>query len=217
MSLPRGPIYNLTNLIESLGIIIINFDYPNIKFDGVSFYNKKNIPIMIINKNLPPDRDRFTKAHELGHIIMHRFPSPDAEKEANIFASEFLMPQKDISHEINNLSFYSLPNLKRKWKVSMVSLIYRAKELKLISKSREKSLWAQISRAHYRQCEPDMGIIKEKNVLLDEILDLYRKNFGYSETEITKFFSVNIEYYRFLYENKTLNVRLKNNFLQRVK
>ena len=46
LSLPKGSVYNITNLIESLGIIIVNFDYPDIKFDGVSFYNKKNIPIM---------------------------------------------------------------------------------------------------------------------------------------------------------------------------
>ena len=42
LDLPKGGVYNVTNLIESMGIIIVNFDYPNIKFDGVSFYNKKN-------------------------------------------------------------------------------------------------------------------------------------------------------------------------------
>lgn len=217
LSLPKGGIYNITNLIESLGIIIVNFDYPNIKFDGVSFYNKKNIPIMIINKNLPPDRDRFTKAHELGHILMHKFPAPDAEKEANRFASEFLMPQKDILADLNNLSFYSLPNLKRKWKVSMASLIYRAKELSTINESREKSLWAQMSRAHYRQHEPEMGILKENTELLDSILDYHRKILGYTESDIVKYFSIFLDDYNHLFNKyKQTNIRI-NSALKRVK
>jgi hypothetical protein len=29
----------------------------------------------------PGDRMRFTPAHELGHIIMHRFPTPNMEPE----------------------------------------------------------------------------------------------------------------------------------------
>lgn len=217
LSLPKGGIYNITNLIESLGIIIVNFDYPDIKFDGVSFYNKKNIPIMIINKNLPPDRDRFTKAHELGHILMHKFPSPDAEKEANRFASEFLMPKKDILADLNNLSFYSLPNLKRKWKVSMASLIYRAKELSTINESREKSLWAQMSRAHYRQHEPEMGILKENTELLDSILDYHRKILGYTESDIVKYFSIFLDDYNHLFNKyKQTNIRI-NSGLKRVK
>jgi len=215
--IPKGAIQDLTNIIESMGIIIVNFDYPDIKFDGVSFYNKKNVPIMIINKNLPPDRDRFTKAHELGHILMHRFPSPDAEKEANKFAAELLMPKKDILQDLNNLSFYSLPNLKRKWKVSMAALIYRAKELKTITESREKSLWAQMSRAHYRKEEPDMGLLKEKNELLKEILDIHQKTFGYSYEDIIKYFSINLDYYKFLYEGRQNIVKPKNNFLRIVK
>ena len=169
---------------------------------------------MIINKNLPPDRDRFTKAHELGHILMHKFPSPDAEKEANLFASELLMPEKDVTYDLKNLSFYSLPNLKRKWKVSMAALIYRAKELKLINESREKSLWAQMSRAHYRQMEPDMGIIKESAELLDSLFDLHRKIFGYSEADILKVLLINKDDYSFLYDKYSKNNLLKRKILK---
>ena len=217
LSLPKGSVYNITNLIESLGIIIVNFDYPDIKFDGVSFYNKKNIPIMIVNKNLSPDRDRFTKAHELGHILMHKFPAPDAEKEANRFASEFLMPKKDILADLNNLSFYSLPNLKRKWKVSMASLIYRAKELNTINESREKSLWAQMSRAHYRQHEPEMGLIKENTELLDSILEYHRKILGYAESDVIKYFSIYSDDYNYLFNKHRQTNIIINNGLRRVK
>lgn len=208
LNLPKGPIYNLTNIIEDLGILIVNFDFPSVKFDGVSFFNKKSIPVMVINNNLPPDRDRFTKAHELGHCIMHRYPSANAEDEANRFAAEFLMPQKDIINDLYNLSFYSLPNLKRKWKVSMAALIYRAKELKTISESREKSLWAQMSRARYRKDEPDMGLIKEQNELFKGILDVYKKDLGYTYEELIQYCSINKSYFEFLYNEKIKNIKI---------
>lgn len=210
LSIPKGPVWNVTNIIESLGIFIINFDYPDTKFDGVSFYNKKNVPVIVVNKNLAPDRDRFTKTHEFGHTIMHKFPSPDAEGEANRFAAEFLMPKKDIIEDLENLSFYSLPTLKRKWNVSMAALIYRAKTLKTISESREKSLWSQMSRAKYRKTEPDMGLTKEKTELFKNVLEVYQKNFGYSYDELVKYFSINKKHYEFLYEEGHSSIKIKS-------
>lgn len=213
LKIPKGPISDLTNIIEMSGIFIAGFDYKDTKFDGVSFYNKKGVPIIVINKNLPPDRDRFTKAHEYGHIIMHKFPSPNAEEDANRFAAEFLMPKKDIISELNNLSFYSLPNLKMKWKVSMQALIYRAKTLKTISQTREKSLWVQMSRAQYRKEEPAMGLIKEQNELLKNVIDTYQKSLGYSYKELVEYFSISETVFDFLYETpKPDNIKFHRPF-----
>lgn len=39
-----------------------------------------------------PERQRFTVAHELGHIIMRHSGAEDNEAEANVFASRLLMP-----------------------------------------------------------------------------------------------------------------------------
>jgi hypothetical protein len=45
-------------------------------------------------------RGRFDAAHELGHLVMHGherpLPGPEAEREANQFASAFLMPRADV-------------------------------------------------------------------------------------------------------------------------
>lgn len=38
-----------------------------------------------------------TLAHELGHLIMHKTPSAEMEKEAYDFAGAFLMPRRDIA------------------------------------------------------------------------------------------------------------------------
>jgi hypothetical protein len=68
---------------------------------------------IVVNKNHPKTRRRFTIAHELGHIVLHEFRAPHADRsyklrfrdgrssdgsiseeiEANQFAAEVLMPR----------------------------------------------------------------------------------------------------------------------------
>ena len=123
---------------------------------------------------MPGDRLRFTIAHELGHLIMKNEDNPyaECEDEANEFASEFLMPETDIKFELNNLSCEKAFYLKPKWKVSMASLIRRASDLGVITKSRYTSLNVQMSKLGYRKNEPT-PIEKEKPTLFQEIIDSY--------------------------------------------
>jgi Zn-dependent peptidase ImmA (M78 family) len=80
------------------------------KFDGVSFITEKGFAVIVINKNFPNDRKRFTLAHELVHLLLHNESnSPistfrDKEKEANDFATEFLM-REDSNKNINSSYF----------------------------------------------------------------------------------------------------------------
>lgn len=214
-----GPIHNITELIEKAGIFIAELDYNDDKFDGVSFYSKETTPIMVLNSNLPPDRDRFTKAHEFGHIVMHKIPTANSEDEANKFAAEFLMPEKDIKEELKNLGFHMLPRLKQKWKVSMQALIKRAADLKLINESREKSLWVQVSRAKWRKNEPVLGLPKEKPCLLKQIIDIHIKNLGYSKEDLKQYFALSQDDFDYLYRIESPSIiKIKNDsYLKRVK
>jgi Zn-dependent peptidase ImmA (M78 family)/DNA-binding XRE family transcriptional regulator len=214
--IPKGPIFNLTEVLEKAGIIIIELEIEDEKFDGVSFISSSGVPIILINKSLSPDRYRFTIAHELGHILMHQKPSPDCEDEANEFASEFLMPEKDIKNELSNLSFYNLPRLKQLWKVSMSALIVRADRLNQITPSRNKSLQVQISRAGWRKKEPLYGIPKEKPCLLKKLIDIHFKDLGYSKKDLCKYFAINEDLYNYLYSfDEEQNIRIKR--LKRIK
>ena len=74
-----------------------------------------------------------------------------------------------------------------------------------------------MSRAHYRQHEPEMGILKENTELLDSILDYHRKILGYSESDVVEYFSIFSDDYNHLFnKNKQLNIRI-NSVLRRVK
>lgn len=119
------------------------------------------------------DRLRWSLAHELGHLILHRrMPEEDkAEAEANAFAAAFLMPADAIRRDIGtHVTLSALADLKRHWRVSMQSLIMRASTLGLIDERRKRSLFVQLSRRGWRTKEP-IGIPPERPRLLRQVVE----------------------------------------------
>ena len=91
---PSGPIDHLIRLLESVGVLVHTRPLGTAAQDAVSTWPRGRPAIMLVNSGLPPDRLRFTVAHELGHLVMHSMPSDTQEREANLFAAEFLAPLK---------------------------------------------------------------------------------------------------------------------------
>ncbi|MCH4072364.1 ImmA/IrrE family metallo-endopeptidase [Pseudoramibacter sp.] len=96
-------IYKKLNLIPPIDpfeicqyfdIIVKPLFYNSLKNDGLSFYNPKYQKFIIYyDSKVCVERQRFTIAHELGHILLgHVNDSELAEIEANYFASYFLAP-----------------------------------------------------------------------------------------------------------------------------
>lgn len=192
--IPRGPIHNLTNILEDNGIIIIQHDFGTEKWDGVYLPFRNLPPILFINNQMPGDRMRFTKAHEAGHVIMHRLPkAPDQmEDEANRFAAEFLMPREDIEPYLKQVDLPNLARLKKWWGVSMAALLRRAKTLGKISDRRYRYLWMQMGKAGWRTREPkELDIPREKPALRTELLELHRKDFAYGTEQLSELVILN--------------------------
>lgn len=170
--LPQGPISNMVKVLEKNRIAIVSFDFGTDLLDGFFMppAEQKSLYCIALNSSaaFPPDRKRFTLAHELGHLILHRdeFADEDGkrqEDEANSFASEFLMPAEDVAEDFTEpLTFARLRELKAKWKVSMGALVMRAKSLGAITDSEEKRIWFLFSRYGYRKREPPMGLVEER-------------------------------------------------------
>jgi Zn-dependent peptidase ImmA (M78 family)/DNA-binding XRE family transcriptional regulator len=178
-SVPKGAISNLTELIESKGIIIVSFDFGTERVDSRGIMTDEGFPIIYINKTLLGDRQRFTLAYELGHLVMHihKLPSADREisKEANKFAAEFLMPDKDIKKDLEDLTLPKLAELKGKWKVSMQSLVYRGNDLEVVTDNQKRYLIGQFNTNNIRRREPpELDIPKEKPTLLTQLISKYR-------------------------------------------
>jgi Zn-dependent peptidase ImmA (M78 family)/DNA-binding XRE family transcriptional regulator len=186
--IPHGPIQNVTKIFEDARGIIVPFDFETNGIDAISHWLPKLPPIFFINKYIPSDKMRFTLCHELGHIIMHgHSPSPEIEKQANQFAAEFLMPERDIRPYLDNISIEKLASLKPYWKVAMSALLIRALDLNMITDRHYRTLWMQISKAGYKTREPvELDIPFEQPTLLKEIFNTYINDMDYSLPEIAK-------------------------------
>lgn len=189
--IPRGPIKNLVEVMERAGIIIIDCDMDDTGLSGVSYKIPGLPPLVFVNQNQPVDRYRFTLAHELGHLVMHRSPSHTMEEEANTFASELLMPASDITQEIRNLSIEKAAHLKPYWRVSMAALFYRAKTLGTITPGQSDWIWRQMSARGYRTNEPiKLDALNEKPTLLHEMFEHVKSELGYEYDELSFIFHI---------------------------
>jgi Zn-dependent peptidase ImmA (M78 family)/DNA-binding XRE family transcriptional regulator len=185
-NIPRGPINNVIDLLESAGVIIVPSDFGTRDFSGVKTWTNDGVNLIFINKDMPSDRLRFTLVHELGHIVMHRLTNELMEKEADRFASEFLMPSDQIRHQLLGISLDKLGGLKLHWKVSMSSLLVKAKALDLITDRQYSYLWSQMAAHGYRRNEPaEYNVPKETPSLLGEMISTHLQELGFSIDQLT--------------------------------
>lgn len=182
---PRGPIKSLTEYVERAGCLVVLCDMEAARIDGVSYRIPALPPIIFLNRNQPADRLRFSLAHELGHLILHAYPSPAMEKEADQFASAFLMPAADIGPELTGLTLERAAMMKPVWRVSMASLIFRASALKRIDQHKATYLWRQMSSRGYRLGEPpELSFPPEQPSLVDALITHLTERMEYDETEL---------------------------------
>jgi Zn-dependent peptidase ImmA (M78 family)/DNA-binding XRE family transcriptional regulator len=154
---PPGPIANLVDLVESAGIVVWETDELASEVDALSLWpigEEETMPVVVRVMGKSGDRERFTLAHELGHLCLHHRPAEDFEAEADEFASEFLMPEDDIIMSLRNMNLPKAAALKGKWKVSMQAIIRRAYDLKVIPQSQYRNLNRELSAKGYKKREP---------------------------------------------------------------
>lgn len=204
----RGPVPNLMALLENHGIVICKMDFQTDKIDGLSTVTNSGQNIIFLNSQMPNDRIRFSLAHELGHMVMHmETPPPSveiAEEQADSFASQFLMPEDEIKPMLYNLKMTTLAELKRRWNVSMRSLIRRAKDLNTISQDTYRYFQMDFSRRKYNKNEP-VPLPAEMPSLVKSTLSLYREELNYSDEDLLEVMKINKQDY----ENWFVPVRNK--------
>lgn len=180
--LPPGPIPNLTAAAERAGIIVVCSTLAGSAVSGVTFAVPGMPPLIILNEDQPADRQRFTLGHEIAHLVMHHFPSPTMENEANTFAGALLMPANEIrSHFVGRkVDLALLASLKPEWKVAMQSLLMRARSLGFVSSNQERYLWQQFSARRMRLREPpELDFPAEQPTTLNSMLKLHIEALGY--------------------------------------
>jgi Zn-dependent peptidase ImmA (M78 family) len=190
--LPEGPIANVIRVIEDAGGIVIRQAFGTPQIDAISRWVPGLPPLFFVNAGLPADRERMSLCHELGHLLMHDMPNEQMEMEANQFAAEFLMPERDVSPHLDRISIERLAALKPYWRVSMAALLFRATELKKVSAPSARFLWSQMNMRGLKRREPaELDLASETPTVLQDILDLHRTHYGYNLVDLAKAVAAN--------------------------
>lgn len=157
-SLPDGPVQHLTSFVERCGIVIVEADFGVRGLSGTSMRLANLPPLIFLNNSLPPDRYRYTLAHEVGHLVLHDAPRETMEDEADDFASELLLQKTEFKVSVSQFggrpTLRNLVALKPYWKVAISSMIMRLGELGIISEDYKRSLFIQMSTLKMRMSEP---------------------------------------------------------------
>lgn len=172
---------DICNLIEfRAGIKILAKQFNSDSFFGLSLEDINQGKVIVVNTwdRISVERRIFSIAHELGHILLHfnsvqnNLTSEDKteEKEANQFASHFLMPQEDFikvwNSSANNDFVDRVIRVKQIFRVSYQVVLYRLSEY-VKENDINFDVWKFFNISYMRKYKVKIDRTKELNSVLD--------------------------------------------------
>jgi len=152
-SLGTDPIPIMAELLEDKGVKVIALELPESVSGSKAMVQRPGLPelpVIVVNQKHKGERQRFTLAHELAHLVLRSsiLSEAELEKAADRFAGAFLMAKEMMvrllgSHR-KSISLGELAELKKLFKVSIASLVVRCSQLDVLPKATYGRLWAQI-------------------------------------------------------------------------
>lgn len=143
--LKNAPIADVLLLLENAGVILSREETGTPRIEGLSAWSANGRPLVLLCADKGNAyRSRFDAAHELGHLVLHRFieaPTSAAthkqmEQQAHRFAGAFLLPSKGFAAEVASpVTLQGLLFLKKRWGVSVAAMIMRLLALGVIGES----------------------------------------------------------------------------------
>lgn len=194
--LGERPISNVLALLETKGIRVFSLSENTKTVDAFSFWRDEK-PYVFLNNFKTAEHSIFDAVHELGHLVLHRHGGPrgdsrQVEREANAFASAFLMPANDVRARSPRFIDVNLViSMKSRWRVSAMAMAYRLHSLGKLTEWQYKSMCIELGRRGYRSGEPQ-GIGRETSVVWRKVLDQLWKQ-RVSKNEIAKQLSIPLD------------------------
>jgi Zn-dependent peptidase ImmA (M78 family)/DNA-binding XRE family transcriptional regulator len=178
-SLGERPIGNFIGLLETFGVRVFSLSENTASVDAFSFW-RDDKPFIFLNNFKTAERSILDAGHELGHLVMHRHAGANSdrvqtderasEREANFFASAFLMPENDVRARTPRfINFDTVISMKERWRVSAMAMAVRLHHLGLVSEWQYKSLCIELTKRGYRTGEP-RGIKRETSIVWTKVL-----------------------------------------------
>lgn len=216
-----GPIGNMVRVVENAGAVVTAFEGSGREIDALSISSPR--PIVVMNSDeVSACRARFGHAHEIGHFVGHegrQTGDKGSEAEANRFAGAFLMPRSSFSKEFPQLrggtqiNWRALAELKFRWQVSKAGMLYRARQLGLISEDiyRRAIIGHLFAKGERNSEDEDKSIAHEQPELLLNALRTMQERLGISVEDIAHAVHMKKEMlFRIAPQVKSLNYSMKN-------
>ena len=150
------PIPNLAALLEDRGIKVVAMSLDTV--DGMTARARQRHRgnqasyVIVVNGKKPGDRQRFTMAHELGHMVLDA-PPGTSEKAAHQFAAAFLMPRDTLLQEVGwrrrSIGWSELFALQRMFRVSAQALTRRCEAVGVFTVTLARRLYHEFARRHW--------------------------------------------------------------------
>lgn len=156
------PIPDVILALENAGIPVVAMDIQSDKQDGFTFRSPRlGRPFVGINVNeVSAARARLDAAHELGHILLHQYVTPEQDRDSKLhrilelqafrFAGAFLFPRDAFLTEVRTVSLDYFCALKKRWGMSIGAMIMRAFDLDLIDAETKSELYRAMGRRGWR-------------------------------------------------------------------
>ncbi len=152
-----GPVQGLTELLEGRGLPVVTVD-AHADFSAMALTGDGRPLAIAVNQNHPGDRQRFSLAHELGHLVLRPSGNVREEPLTNRFASAFLVPAATARQELGgtrrSLALRELYLLKHRYGMSMQAWVHRAADLGLLTQAGARQLYKAFSTRGWREREP---------------------------------------------------------------
>lgn len=185
--LGQSPVSDMINVMESNGVVIAKGWLGFSKMDGVSRWSQfDHRPYVFLRRDKANGfRTRFDSAHEMGHIVLHKYVTDVdykkhyhlLESQAHRFASALLLPAASFSRDIKWPTLESFLALKGKWKVSVAAMIHRCQDLEIISREAASKLWKARSARGWVKREPNDDFLSlEEPKLLSRSINMLIEN-----------------------------------------
>lgn len=154
-----GPLPNLVQLAESRGIRVLGLPKAAEAVDAFSVWSE-GFPYVFLCRAKSPERARFDLAHEIGHLILHsRSGAVDSgkgvEREADQFASAFLMPDESLKRTLRfNASISEMLSARSYYGVSAIALNVALNRVGRLTDYAYRDNCIRLAQMGYRSREP---------------------------------------------------------------
>jgi Zn-dependent peptidase ImmA (M78 family)/DNA-binding XRE family transcriptional regulator len=176
---PDGPIDHVVRLLERHGVVVIRSALAESQDVDAYSWTGGLRPLVILGTDRGGyERSRLNAAHELAHVLLHAADpepaNPSLERQAQRFASALLVPADALRDEWpgRRIDWNHLQRLRARRGISMAALLYRAKDLAIVTPTAYTNAMKYLSRRGWRRREPGPERPPEQPALLAKALEL---------------------------------------------